>query len=241
MARIIGKAGAYLSDKMVCRRQRSFLTSSIFLTVAGITIGLAAGHFLSRSVGLIVVLAFFIALLIMFQRANRDLDKLQKGRQTEERGAAGEVAVASMLRELPDSYVVIHDVEMGAGNFDHVAIGPKGVFIIDAKSWRGTVTANPSGELVLNDVPRPCIKKFVFNVMRVREEMGERHCFYQGLFVFTAAHVNAKWGSTSTVFCIRSEKLLAFILSYRSKQLLDADSISRIAQKFTNLAGSDSA
>ncbi|WP_084622946.1 MULTISPECIES: nuclease-related domain-containing protein [Nocardioides] len=60
-----------------------------------------------------------------------------------ERGANGEVAVASALAELEASgWTVLHDLAWPGrkyANIDHVAIGNGRAFVIDAKNWSGDV------------------------------------------------------------------------------------------------------
>lgn len=60
-----------------------------------------------------------------------------------ERGANGEVAVASAMTELESSgWTVLHDLSWPGrkyANIDHVAIGNGRVFVIDAKNWTGDV------------------------------------------------------------------------------------------------------
>jgi hypothetical protein len=63
-------------------------------------------------------------------------------------GAEGERNVAASLekRTAPGSVVLLHDRRMpgGRGNIDHLAITPNGVFVIDTKSYSGTVRiSNP--------------------------------------------------------------------------------------------------
>jgi hypothetical protein len=45
-------------------------------------------------------------------------------------GATGERQTASELARLPDTWRVAHDVPDGRGNWDHIVIGPAGVFAI---------------------------------------------------------------------------------------------------------------
>jgi hypothetical protein len=52
-------------------------------------------------------------------------------------GADGERRVARRLRRLQRrGWVVLHDVDRGRGNVDHIAIGPGGVFTIETKLTR---------------------------------------------------------------------------------------------------------
>ena len=49
-------------------------------------------------------------------------------------GAIGERWTADELSKLPPTWHVLHDIENGHGNWDHVAVGPGGVFAIDSKN-----------------------------------------------------------------------------------------------------------
>ncbi len=57
------------------------------------------------------------------------------------KGAEGERVVGGLLDELADEgWVVLHDrrrLPSSPANIDHIAIGPGGVFVIDAKNWTG--------------------------------------------------------------------------------------------------------
>ena len=69
--------------------------------------------------------------------------RLQVSADNYEKGAAGEVAVARVLSDLTDEFVVLHDLDVpgSKANVDHLVIGPTGVFMIDTKRWSGRLTA----------------------------------------------------------------------------------------------------
>ncbi|CAN7346676.1 nuclease-related domain-containing protein [Microbacterium sp. LjRoot45] len=56
-----------------------------------------------------------------------------------ERGAVGEEFMARRLADLPDTFRVLHDRRIPGtrANIDHIAIGPYGVWVIDAKRHKG--------------------------------------------------------------------------------------------------------
>jgi Nuclease-related domain len=57
-----------------------------------------------------------------------------------DRGAAGEEQVGGLLDGLTGrGWHAIHDVSLGRGNVDHIAIGPGGVFTVETKSHAGPV------------------------------------------------------------------------------------------------------
>lgn len=72
------------------------------------------------------------------------LARARRNRQAWEAGAAGERAVGGVLEGLGENgWRVLHDVHWPGrpkANLDHVAIGPGGVVVIDAKNWSGTVS-----------------------------------------------------------------------------------------------------
>ena len=57
-----------------------------------------------------------------------------------DRGASGEELVGGLLDELGETgWHVIHDAKLGAGNVDHIAVGPAGVFTFETKSNPGPI------------------------------------------------------------------------------------------------------
>lgn len=63
--------------------------------------------------------------------------------------------------------------------------------------------------------------------------------FFQALFVFTAARVEAKWGSTGNVHCIRDDQLYAYIAEKNFGQRLKLGEVQAVAQAFLGLAHMD--
>ena len=56
-------------------------------------------------------------------------------------GAEGERRAEKALKPLErDGWRVVHDVQNGHGNYDHVAIGPSGVYLLESKNLQGVVT-----------------------------------------------------------------------------------------------------
>nr|WP_319374738.1 nuclease-related domain-containing protein [uncultured Methanobacterium sp.] len=56
------------------------------------------------------------------------------------KGAKGEKIVAKKLKELPKKYTAIRDVKIPnyGGDFDHVVVGPTGIYIIETKNYKPT-------------------------------------------------------------------------------------------------------
>lgn len=61
------------------------------------------------------------------------------------RGFEGETRTARALRALPDGWRVWHDVPATYGNFDHIVLGPAGLFVLDSKLLRGELCVDQDG------------------------------------------------------------------------------------------------
>lgn len=57
------------------------------------------------------------------------------------KGAKGEEWVAHELSFLTSDYAVFNGLRLGGGkqNFDHIIVGPAGVFVVETKNWKGSV------------------------------------------------------------------------------------------------------
>ena len=55
------------------------------------------------------------------------------------KGIIGESIVSNYLNQLPEEYVIYNDVKFPGsyGNLDHIVIGPKGIFVIETKNYKG--------------------------------------------------------------------------------------------------------
>ena len=61
-------------------------------------------------------------------------------------GAYGEANTARALEKLPSGWDVLHDLRNGKYNFDHVVVGPPGVFLLNSK-WSSYRLENVDGVL----------------------------------------------------------------------------------------------
>lgn len=87
-------------------------------------------------------------------------------------GLRGERAVGKALEELPPGYRVIHDLDIGRGNVDHVVIGPSGVFAIETKVWNGRFSSR-GGRLFHNGrEERAVLGQVVGGAVEVRRRLA---------------------------------------------------------------------
>jgi hypothetical protein len=60
-----------------------------------------------------------------------------------QQGAWGEEFTASVLTSLErEGWQVLHDLPDGRGNWDHIAVGPGGIFLLDSKKHHGKITVD---------------------------------------------------------------------------------------------------
>ena len=162
-------------------------------------------------------------------------------------GADGETIVGPTLEDFEDEFLVINDPATSFGNLDHAVVGPAGEFVVDTKAWRDTIAADGGAELLQNGKPTQKleIRAFLRRMISIRGQVaklaaGFGQPFYKGLFVFTAARVEAKWGITGTVHCIGDDQLLGCILDKKYSMGLPPNRVKVIAQAFLALAHVDS-
>ncbi len=83
--------------------------------------------------------------VLYLQRRGRRLDWTN-----DDKGLVGERQVGALLESLTSTVLVLHDLDIGWGNADHVAIAPTGVFAIEVKNWRGRFFKK-RGHLMFNE------------------------------------------------------------------------------------------
>lgn len=250
MAQVLGEAGRYVSQEALRKRHRISSLCMVIFIVVGILMGLLTSVFLpTMRVGQKLTLCFILFLLGVAYFGKKymleKLDELDKQEFAMRKGAVGEAAVGVLLNKFPNEFRVINDLSTPFGNVDHVVVGPTGVFLIDAKNWRGVVSPDGKGELLQNGKPtdKPHVKQFTGRIMGLKEQVrtlsGGLDPYFQGVFVFPSARVDADFGKTGWVHCLRDERLYAYVVESKLGKKLGADEVERIAQAFLALARMD--
>ena len=250
MAKVLGESGRYVSQEAARKRAHMVIVAFLIVGLLCVVEGLVLSSFipLARFPAMgrgMVSLAVLVGILVVFKWGTRKFNTLEKQRIAMTRGATGEIIVGSKLADFPNDFCVINDLTTPFGNLDHVVVGPTGVFVLDSKNWRGIVSADGKGELLLNDQPtgKPFVRQFIGRVMGIREKVRALapglDPFYQGVFVFTAAWVQAKWGTTGSVNCITDDQLRAYIVEKDFGKKLKPAEVQLIAQAFLGLAHMD--
>jgi hypothetical protein len=185
------------------------------------------------------------ALVAIGHWSTKKLEALEKERVYLQRGATGEALVSAILQNFPDEFYVTNNLSTPFGDLDHVVVGPTGVFVLDTNNWRGVVGPDGKGELLLNDKPteKRFINGFTGHMMKVKDQidiMAPGHgAYFQPVFVFTSARVEADWGTTGKVHCIREDQLFEYIVQSTQNRKLTCEQVQCLAQAFLGLAHMD--
>jgi hypothetical protein len=250
MAHVLGESGRYVRDQVVAKRRMVLLLCFLVVAFVSLVEGVILGRWLfpvtmPGRLSILVMFGLLAIILWAFRAATKRITLLEIEGAAMKRGAEGESVVGRILDKFPDGYFVINDLTTPYGNLDHVVVGPTGVFMIDAKNWRGVVASDGRGELLLNGKPtdKPSVRPFIARVMGIREKVmliaPGRDVFYGPVFVFTSARVDAKWGMTGTVTCVRDEQLYEYIVERKSGTRLQNHDVERIAQALLAVARMD--
>jgi hypothetical protein len=249
MAQLFGIPGRNAAEESHKRTKRllvvAFCSIGALALLAGYAIGAAfpmRGFSLGQALTVDASLALVIALTAKW--ANRRIDAIDRERYAWRKGAIGEATVEECLSHLPDDFVVVNDVSKRFGNIDHVVIGPTGVFVLDTKNWVGTVKADDDGELLLNGkvLPKPPIKSLLSAVMDFQSKikaLTEQDQFIRGIMVFPTAYVEARYGTTRQIHCLRTERLLDYLQSQTFSLRLSAQTVAKLKRATLQLARMD--
>ncbi len=133
------RAGAYAEQRYrrglrswQARNRRLFAMLCGPFIVAGIVVGILTRDVIAWSGGLVA--GGFVALWMTFREIPpRYVESWREG-------AEGERKAEKALKPLERSgWRVVHDIQNGRGNYDHVAIGPSGVYLLESKNLQGIV------------------------------------------------------------------------------------------------------
>ena len=236
MAKVLGETGRYVADQAARKLLRLFLLLYVFCGI----IGFLCGYMIGASHAFIYLFGLPLLLMIWLFVAKK-FKSIENERINFRKGVMGEVAIGYILERFPDDYRVIPDLSTPFGNIDLVVIGPTGVYVVDAKNWKGVVAADGKGELLLNGKPtdKSEIKNLERRIMSIKEKIKVLSSFdpyVRGIFAFPSAYIEAKWGTTGAIHCLKDEQLYDYIVENKKSNKLSDKEIERLSQAFLALA-----
>jgi len=248
MAKVLGETARYVTKQSIKKYQRQFLTIFLAAYCFALVLGFFFGFGLNKYPYLGIAILIFIAGVAVIARSliNRVVDNLEKKRIDFRKGATGEALVGFILEGFPDAYIVIHGLKpkRHSGDIDHIVVGPTGVYAIDTKNWRGVIAADDEGELLLNGRPtdKPEVRNLFDRAMFIKEKIKGLVAvdpYVRGILAFPSARVEAKWGKTGSVHCMRDDQLYKYIVENKKGQKLTKKEIELISQAFLAVARKD--
>ncbi len=117
-----------------------------FLGVFALGLSISAAVFASPAWGALAAALSLVWISFAMMRGLRRVERYFKG-------ARGEERVSCILGELPDRYHVFNDFVADGTHVDHVVVGPAGVFAVETKNWRGSVTVEDGHVLLDGQLP----------------------------------------------------------------------------------------
>jgi len=138
-----------LTQAWLRRNRGRFLILAAVLAPIVIGVNLAAARWSSMrwSAGLLTGMA--VAMFLIARMSPPPRIENSDGAADWQDGAIGEQWTGRALRELESQgWRIFHDLKASYGNIDHVVVGPGGVFLLDSKRWRGSVTVDADSALV---------------------------------------------------------------------------------------------
>jgi Nuclease-related domain/TadE-like protein len=196
-----------------------------------------------------------LALLAVLWLANRGVGRRSPNgwREREAQqvaGRSGEIRVAGILAgELPDEYVLINGLALprGAGDIDHLVIGPNGVFLLETKTMAGRIVCQPDGTWQRTRVGRGGTTYVAYigdpaaqvqrNIYAVRECLRRRlpHLYaaqplwLEGILVFP--HPRTELATEhSRIPAVRLADLARSIRGHQPRRMLQPSDVGHIAE-----------
>lgn len=249
MAKVLGTPGEHAARQSVKTFKKMFLTVTGVIGLLCLLEGFVFSLLLTtrgKSFWLTAVAgAFAVVALWICRIYTRRLDAHETERMAWRMGALGECEVAADLARLSDKFTIFNNVNTVRGNLDHIVVGPTGLFAIETKNWTGLIAAAPGGELTKNGhaATAPHVRKFMSRAMMVREQImaltNSDKYFIRAVMVFPKAHVDARWGSTGKVHCVRLNRLRDYIEDPKFSAKLSDRQIAELVRALQGIAAMD--
>jgi hypothetical protein len=133
-------------------------------------------------------------------------------------GAEGERDTAKQIEQLGPEWHCEHDLEHGRGNWDHVLVGPAGVFLLDSKVINGTAAAGDdalrSGRL---NYPGGIFRSGAKQVKdAIEARLGSRAPWVQAVVIIWGDFPQAHHQEQDVVY-LRGEQMIAWLVEQPQK------------------------
>ena len=188
------RAGAF-AERRYRRGLRSWqlknrrLFAALFgpFVIVGIVVGILTGDVITWLAGMVA--GAFLAMWIAFRETP------PRYVETWREGAEGERKAEKALKPLERAgWHVVHDVQTGHGNYDHIAVGPSGVYLLESKNLQGIVNVkggvphlarrHDPNKTEIFDRVRPCALAGAARLKKEIERRTDHRIWVQAVVVF---------------------------------------------------------
>jgi len=156
-------------------------------------------------------------------------------------GLKGEKQVVKLLdSKLSDDYFLLNDLYLrnGAGDVDHILLGPNGIFVLETKNWSGNITCNGDdwhrvGKRNFKGSPSRQVKR---NAAQVKHIIDSSQAFrmlgilVEGIVVFTNNHATLHLNNP-TVLVVRLPQLLQHIATTANSNHYSREQLEEIGKE----------
>ena len=158
-------------------------------------------------------------------------------------GRQGEKSVAKLLgNSLSDDYYLINDLYLhgSRGDIDHILLAPNGIFVLETKNWRGTITCNGdkwhrAGKGDISSSPSRQVKwnasriRYIINNIPTIRPLG---IWVEGIVVLTNKHTTLHLNNP-TVPILKLDQLLKYITTHESTSKLSREQLEALGKEIT--------
>ena len=185
--------------------------------------------------------AVLIVVPVLIRALFRPLRELRTTRIQFWRGAHTQALVAWIIKfDLPDSWHLFNSFKLQPNwDFDHVLVGPGGIFVISATTQRGCFSLGRDGSILLNNQPTTLATDAYARAAELRSRlqglMGPEAPFVQSILAVPFAYVDLYEKSDKT-WILHQENLAATLAAEGAKPRLTKPQIKRVRQSLQALA-----
>ncbi|HEY0009327.1 MAG TPA: nuclease-related domain-containing protein [Tepidisphaeraceae bacterium] len=233
-------AGQWAKSKAKSLYIRTYLTLITLTLVGGLIIGYLLG---ARHSPLVALGTIPLAVLgwLFLKPMDRQIDKWGRERIKYMRGGQAEGYVAWLLRDLPGSFHVFHNLPCAkGGDLDHVVVGPSGLYVLSTKSYKGHVTRAANGTIRLNGQPlqgdlEDAQSLALWLVTRLKSALGDRVPWVQPVLVLPRVHLDVP-PKENKVWILDDERLLETISPEKIEKKTPATRVQEIVAELERVA-----
>lgn len=191
---------------------------TVAVTILSMTLGFLLGlNFAREGLWFVITLASIAvcaAGALLLRLVDRHLMAVAAESRRFQRGADGELLIAWLLEDLPDSYHVFHSIRLRKGvDTDHVVIGPSGIHLVSTKNLRGYIAHDTARGLLHNEKPAGALtRQTIGQAMDLRERLQaltQADPYVNAVLALPWAWLNVK-GPIDHVWILNRDNLLKY-------------------------------